>query len=119
MYDLPKGTTLKFLKQRQVELLCFGPYSVTLHFDEGIRIQVESAFRHIVAADDGKAAKSSFPLSYSRLMRLLGERVSKVETERDGTLSLTFSNQDMLIIDGNSGPYEAYQVRYGDREIVV
>jgi hypothetical protein len=42
----PQGTTFEFLRDRELELLCFGPYTVTLHFDGGIQIQIEGSFTH-------------------------------------------------------------------------
>ncbi len=120
MYDLPKGLSLDFLSGRELELLCFGPYTVALHFEEGIQIQVEGSFEHIIAEQDAKPVLSSFPLSGSRLMRLLTKRVTRISTRPDGTLMLDFENGDALVIEGNVGPYESYNIaRPGCGLIVV
>src|SRR5579872_7455898 len=120
MYDLPKGTTFNFLKDRELELLCFGPYTVTLHFEEGIQIQVEGSFKHIIQEQHAKPVRSSFPISDSRLMRLVMKRVTRVSAEDDGTLTLGFANGDLLVIEGNAGAYESYNItRPGCGPIVV
>lgn len=120
MYDLPKGVSFDFLSGRELALLCFGPYTVTLHFEDGAQIQVEGSFEHIIAGSDAKPASSAFPLSKSRLMRLLAKRVTRVSAKHDGTLMLDFENGDTLVIEGNVGPYESYNIaRPGCGLIVV
>ena len=119
MYDLPKGTTFEFLKDRQLELLCFGPYTVTLHFGGGIQIQIEGSFTHSITEHRAKPETSQFPLSGSQLMRLLLQRVTQVSVKRNGTLTLVFGNGDTLVIDGNVGPYESYNVNHPDGLLVV
>ena len=64
--------------------------------------------------------KHSFPMSSSKLMRLLLEKVTEVSAKRDGTLTLGLGNGDRLVIEGNSGPYESYNItRPGCGLIVV
>ncbi|HZT87870.1 MAG TPA: DUF6188 family protein [Stellaceae bacterium] len=117
MYDLPKDVDLNFLKGRQLELLCFAPYSLTLHFERGTRIQIEGSFKHSV---DGKAGSSkTFPLASTHLTRLLSQTIVKVSVKPDGGLSLAFSNGDLFAIEGNVGPYESYQVQAPDRDLIV
>ena len=119
MYDLPKGTTFEFLKDRELELLCFSPYTLTLHFGKGIQIQVEGSFTHIIPEHCVAPSASHFPLSESQLMRLLLQRVTQVKVKRNGTLTLGFGNGDTIVIDGNVGPYESYNVHHPDGLLVV
>jgi Family of unknown function (DUF6188) len=120
MYDLPKGITLEFLKDRELAMLCFGPYTLTLHFDDETQIQIEGSFEHRVAENGVKSTKSAFATSDSRLMRLLLQRVTLVAVKRDGTLRIGFANGDRLVIEGNVGPYESYNINHpGSRLIVV
>ena len=119
MYDLPKGITFDFLKNRELELLCFGPYTVTLHFDGGIQLQIEGSFTHIIAGQGRPPEASRFPLPDSRLVRLLTQSVSEVKVKRNGTLTLGFGNGDTLIVDGNVGPYESYNVNRPDAKLLV
>jgi hypothetical protein len=90
MYNLPKGMTFEFLRDRELELLCFGAYTVTLHFEGNIQLQIEGSFTHITK-----------------------------EVKRNGTLSLRFGNGDTLVIDGNGGPYESYNVNHPDGLLVI
>ncbi|SRR5260221_8590222 len=117
MYDLPKGFSFEFLRDRELELLRYGPYTVTLHFTGGIQLQIEGSFTH--NANGQRAKPAHFPLSESRLMLLLMQRVTEVEAKRNGTLTLRFGNGDTLMIDGNVGPYESYNVNHPDGLLVV
>src|SRR5216684_9128775 len=119
MYDLPKGTTFEFLRDRELELLCFGPYTVTLHFEGGVQIQIEGSLTHFMTEHRATPTASHFPLSESQLMRLLLQRVTQVGVKRNGTLTLGFGNGDTLVIDGNVGPYESYNVNHPDGLLVV
>lgn len=119
MYDLPKGTTFEFLRDREVELLCFGAYALTLHFEGDIQLQIEASFTYVTAAQYTAPEPSRFPLSESQLMRLLLQRVTRVAVRRNGTLTLGFGNGDTLKIDGNVGPYESYNVNHPDGLLVV
>ena len=119
MYDLPQGITFEFLRGRELELLCFGPYTVTLHFGGGIQMQIEASFTHIIVEHRAKPLASHFPLSDSQLMRLLMQRITQVSVKRNGTLTLGFGNGDTLVIDGNVGPYESYNVNHPDGLLVV
>jgi hypothetical protein len=118
MYGLPKNFDLTTLKGRHLELICFAAYSVYLHFENHLLITVVGAFRHIMAGevvgDPGR-----FPLSESRLMRLLTHEVKEIQGQTDGTLHLTFSNGDTLVIFGDNGPYESYHIKHGDKEFTV
>lgn len=118
MYDLPQNVSLDFLVGRELELVCFGAYVVTLHFSGGPQIQIEGGFEHGSAADR-EIVRGAFPLSESQLMRLITHRVTTIEARPNGTLTLVFSNDDRLTIDGNVGPYESYQVSAPDRELLV
>jgi hypothetical protein len=119
MYNLPKGTNLEFLRDRELELLCFAPYAVTLHFGGGVQIQIEGSFTHTITEHRATPEASHFPLSGSQLMRLLLQRVTQVSVKRNGTLTLGFGNGDTLVIDGNVGPYESYNINCPDGLLVV
>lgn len=119
MYDLPEGTTFEFLRDRELELLCFGPYTVTLHFEGGVQLQIEGSFKHIITEQRVAPEASNFPLSESQLMRLLLQRVTRVAVKRDGTLTLGFGSGDTLVIDGNVGAYESYNMACPGRGLIV
>ncbi len=99
MYDLPKEINFDFLKGQELAMLCFGPYTLTLHFDPGTQIQIEGAFSHRGCRSTKSLKKYHFPIAGSQLMGLL--------------------NNESLIIEGNTGPYESYNVQHHGRYIVV
>jgi hypothetical protein len=82
-------------------------------------MQIEGSFTHIIAEHRSKPLASHFPLPESQLMRLLMHRITQVAVKRNGTLTLGFGNGDTLIIDGNVGPYESYNVNHPDGLLVV
>jgi len=61
----------------------------------------------------------SFPLCESTLVRCLGCQIKRVEADKEGTLELHFSNEDVLIIYANDPQYEAYTLVIGGKEYVV
>jgi hypothetical protein len=52
-------------------------------------------------------------------MRIVGCTVSHVGCEPDGTLTLTFTNGDALVIYANDPQYEAYTLLVDGSEYVV
>ena len=97
-------------------MLCFGPYTVTLHFDGQAQLQIEGEFSHITGKNQ---SHYRFPIAKSSLMGLLRKTVSTVKLKKNGGLSLKFSNGDVLMIEGNMGPYEAYNLQYEGKCFVV
>jgi hypothetical protein len=116
MYKLPKDFDPLLIKGCQLQMICFAQYSLYLHFDLGILITIEGKFFHII---EGRETRFDFPISDSRLTRLLAQKVIQVESERDMTLKLVFSNGDILVICGDSEHYEDYHIKIGDRTITV
>ncbi len=110
---------MSFLRDKDLELICFAAYQVSLHFEGKLLITILGSFRHLVVGRSAAACDLSLPVQASELMRLLTHKIQEIRTERVGTLSLTFSNGDQLIIEGDNGPYESYHIQHGDRLIVV
>ena len=52
-------------------------------------------------------------------MRLVTHYLENFEAQPDGTLCLEFSNGDTLIIKGDNGPYESYQIQDPGGRIIV
>ena len=117
MYKLSNKTDVDFLRQQQLQTICFAEYSLYLHFDDEIVITVEGQFQH--KAGRGKKQNYSFPIETSCLMRLLGTSVRRIEIKNEEDLLLEFSNGDLLLLEGQNGPYEAYQIRHGGGLIIV
>jgi hypothetical protein len=119
MYDLPQGIAFDFLKGQELELLCIGPHSVALHFEEGIQIKIEGLFEHMISGQGANRVTYSYPISASQLLRLPIKRVTEISTKRDGTLLLGFENGDALVIEDNAGPYESYNIACPSRDLIV
>jgi hypothetical protein len=110
---------LSFLKDKQLEMLCFAAYSLHVHLGDGIIITVEGSFEHILGKGKKRSQYYSFPIESSQLMRLVSHYIHGVNVEDDQTLHLEFSNGDKLVIKGDNGPYESYQIRHKGGQIVV
>jgi hypothetical protein len=108
-----------FLKGKELGLLCFGPYTVTFHFGDETNLQVESEIRHTTFDSGESTKKYHFPISESRLTRLLMQTVETVKVAKNGKLTLSFSNNDILEIEGRIGPYEAYNLGYQGKSFIV
>ena len=119
MHQLSEKTDLSFLKEKQLEMLCFAAYSLYLHFGKGVIITIEGVFEHVVSGDKKRAKQYSFPIGASGLMRLLAEHVRNFKLGPDASLRLEFSNGDVLTIRGEDGPYESYQIQHNGAQIVV
>ncbi|MHC4525129.1 MAG: DUF6188 family protein [Planctomycetota bacterium] len=113
MYGLPKDFDGTFLVGRTLEMVCFAQYQVFLHFDPEITITIESSFSY--QSDQ----MISVPVKKSDLMNLLGISVKEVQGDKNGTLSLTFTNGEILKIYDNSEQYESYRIAYKGTEIIV
>ena len=113
MYGLPKDFNGDFFIGQILEMVCFNENQVYLHFGCEITVTIESAFSY----QNDKIV--SIPVRESDLMKMLGLSVSKAEGEKDGTLSLTFSNGETLKIYDISKQYESYSITYKGNRIIV
>ena len=118
MNSLPDNEKLKFLRDKNLELVCFAAYQVNLHFETDVAITIFGSFTHVFQEKVNLVKNVDFPLQNSGLMRLVGQRTKNVQIQLDGTLTLTFSNNEQLIIQGENDAYEAYHIKHGDHVIV-
>lgn len=118
MYGLPEDADLTFLMSRQLEMVCLGLSVVILNFDENISISIENTFYHYSA--DGKCtACESHRDSALALSGVLGCSITGVSWHTNGFLRMSFSNGEDLELRDDTSLYEAYQIRHGDKLIVV
>ncbi|MBX3333591.1 MAG: hypothetical protein KF876_05670, partial [Nitrospira sp.] len=80
-----------------------------------VQSRVEHTSGDVVTEWDGD---ENNPRSAASLLGLLGSSVTSVHGDPDGTLTLTFSNGDVVTVFDNEG-YEAYQIGNGDQRIYV
>jgi hypothetical protein len=119
MYGLPKGLDLSFFDGKECIQICFGLHQVDIHFHEDVSVAIRAAFRHQQAGPEPPSAGSALPFSAVGLLRLLGTKVEKVVGADTGTLTLSFSNGDVLEILDSEKAYESYEIRRGDECYVV
>jgi hypothetical protein len=117
----PPPATIVFngLKSSDLDAISFYRYEAHLTFENRNRLSFSAPFRFSegLRISDGPIFK--FPLSESKLVRVLGCQVCEVNCDTDGTLELRFSNGDVLIVYANDPAYEAYTVLIDEKEYVV
>ena len=119
MYGLPKNVDLTFLLRKKILQVCIGFNEIIFHFDEdrvSICIQSTCAYQ----SEDGTVVQiENYPISASTLCKVLGEPIIQVHGEESGALKLKFSNGSTLTIYDDDKQYESYQIKHGDKVIVV
>jgi hypothetical protein len=118
MYGLNKELDLTFLQDRELIQVAIGVYQVVFKFDEQVSISVEGQFDYI-----SKVGSSEWQPGAARVaadtVSLLGTKVTGVLGQEDGTLQLTFSTGDRLVIRDVSTKYESYEISRGGETIIV
>lgn len=118
MHGLPKNMDLSFIENKNVEQVCIGEHQIILHFDEYLSISIETSI--YVSNDGNKPIEfAKLPEAAPVLCTLLGRCVRKAIGSPDGTLDLEFENGTRVVIHDDNERYESYQIKYGDKEIVV
>lgn len=119
MYPPPDQEVLEKLKNSPLLVVSFGLYVIHLIFDNGNRLSLAAPFRFSSAETIGDAAVVEFPLRESNMMRLLSHSVYEVRGDSDGSLELSFTNRDRLIVYSNDPMYETYTLLLDGQEYVV
>ncbi len=107
------------IERSDVDAVSFYRYEAHLTFENGNRLSFSAPFRFTEGEILSDTPILEFPLSESKLVRLLGCHVSEVKCDTDGTLGLRFSNGDLLIVYANNPAYEAYTLRVDGNEYFV
>jgi len=128
MYGLPPDIDLSFFVGRELNQVAVGAYNIQLNFDGpvlspgvqsllslSVQSRVEHNAKEIVEEWEGD---ESMPLAAASLLGLIGLSVVSVQGDQDGTLTLEFSNGDVVRVFDTEG-YEAYQICYEDQRIYV
>jgi len=118
MHGLKENTDLTFLKGREVIQVAIGKDQVIFAFDEDVTISVEGQFEYADKASSSEWRPGSSQVAASAVS-LLGTTVESVHGQADGTLKMTFSNGDRLVIRDVSSEYESYQITRPGQTIVV
>ena len=118
MYGIPVGETFAFIEGRVLEQLCFGRHELILNFDDGLSITVEGALG-ITLAGAGESVVDDAVDIASVLVGLISDRVAAIEVNDPRSFSMGFAQGLMVRLIDSSDRYESFQVRHGDRLIVV
>jgi len=119
MHPPPSNTVIQHLKRGYIFSVSFGKYTIHLVFDNANRLSFAAPFKFGEAKKLSMLQASEFPISESGLMRILGCEVFDVACEKDGSLTLVFSNGDALVVYANDPMYEAYTLLIDGHEYVV
>jgi hypothetical protein len=112
MRGLKKGVDLSFFIGRELIQICVGQNEVILRFhkeDLWIRIQSE-----IVHEDSLKrrCSYNNYSIAALSIGNLLGHRITHVHGTEDGTLSLSFDNDEKLEILDTDPAFESYAISH-------
>ncbi len=119
MYPPPPNEVLQKLANSSVELVSHGQYVIHLRFENGNKLSFSAPFRFAEGQLLSDAPVREFPLTDSRLVRVLGCKIGEVKCDPDGTLELRFSNGDVLVVYANDPAYEAYTVSIDEKDYLV
>lgn len=118
MYGLNKDTDLSFLKGQEVIQIAIGVFQVQFHFDGDAIISVEGEFQYF-SENNSSHWRQGTPEAAAPALRQLGSSVRKVGGKEDGTLELTFSNGDRLVVKDSGEQYESYTISGGPHGTII
>ncbi len=128
MYGLPENIDLSFIVGRELNGLSVEIANIQFDFDgpvlsPGVQsllsLSVQSRIEHnLNGVVNEWDADENNPPSAASLSGLVGQPVSAVQGDTDGTLTLTFTRGDDVTVFDNEG-YEGYQICYEDQRIYV
>jgi len=116
MYPPPDKIIIDKLLNNELESIAYGRCSIHLSFSNGNLISFEAPYRFAKSNELLDSQILDFPTNSSPLMRLLGFHIKRVDCESDGTLTLYFSNDDILILYDDSPLYQAYLLKIEGKE---
>jgi hypothetical protein len=122
MHGLPKNLDLSFFLGKTLESISFVAFNIHFGFDSGVSITVMSSFQHQQKTDveNFRAGTiQSLPVMHSALMTLLELQVTSATGDDEATLSLDFSDGQVLRFFEDTKMYEQYTFTDGENEYVV
>jgi Family of unknown function (DUF6188) len=119
VYGLPDDFALPSFRGARLVQIAIGQHQVQLNFDGDSRsVCIESKYT-LEDPTRGREEFTDMPGGAAQLAALLGTHLDDVSGTRDGTLKLSFATGITVVIFDDSSHYESYQIRDGDRLIVV
>jgi hypothetical protein len=130
MYGLKPDIDLSFFVGKDLGQVAVGSSDVQFNFSRPMPASLDVAQDTVLLAVQSRVEHNSKgivnewegdeidPLSAASLLGLLGSSVVSVQGDPDGTLTLKFSNDDVVTVFDHEH-YEAYQICHGDQRIYV
>lgn len=109
-----KAEQINIIVGKKVELLCFGQYSVYVHFEGNITLTVEGQFHHTHNSTEEEYQAES-PITKSSLMTILESSVATASIDQGGALQVVFSNGDRLNVH-KCPEFESYRLKIRGEE---
>ena len=119
MYGLPDKIDLSFFLGKDLEQISFGPAQIQFYFSDRIHIGIGGKLSHSAGGKTSVWGEGVPPMNAASVLSLIGASVIDVHGTSDGTLTLTFSNDESLVLFDDSDHYESYTIRHGDDVFVV
>ncbi len=120
MYGLKKEIDLSFLVGRELIQVAIGLYQVQFHSDEDVTVSVEAEFRYFDGQDEWNwQQEPSSQQIAARTVAMLGASITNLDSNKNGTLALTFSNEHRLTILDPFKEYESYAITRPGQTIIV
>jgi hypothetical protein len=116
MYGIEEGTDFSFLKGREVIQVAFGLYQVIFALDEHVTISVEGSYELHSAVGISIWTPG---VTRAVAVSLLGKTITNACARPDGSLELSFSSNELLVLLDASKNYESYQITRPGRAIIV
>lgn len=118
MYGIKLDEDLKSLVGSRLIQICIGSNSVILNFDNDDWISIDSLFMHMLPSGDLYEYKE-LRNKQSSLTLLLDCIVENVRIENPKRLVIIFNNNHSLFLLDDSDHYESFQIKLGEKLIVV
>jgi hypothetical protein len=118
MYGLPLDFDLCVFKGKRLEMVCIAQFSIYFHFSGKILLTVEAPFLYESQTHNYSSGWVSFPISETKISKLLECEVDHAIITDNGLFNLIFLNKDRLIVSELKG-YESYRIKTPSREVIV
>lgn len=119
MYGLEKSVNLEFMRNSELQQICFGLYEIQLHFTKNLSICIESDCHLIDSNDSITKLAGNKPEASKCLVCLLGKKIENVENVGGGEVRLILSGKyTLILLDGNKKT-ESYNIIATNEEIIV
>ncbi len=122
MYGLPEDLDLSFFIGKRLDTITFAEFVMHFNFEGNVSVTLESSFQHQRRLDVEKhwfGVQQSVPVAHSGVMQLVGRSVLSATGDKEGTLTLTFDDGQVLCLFEERKPYESYQITEGENLYVV